>query len=262
MPPLKKQSARAFADQFRSARLTALADGEAFDEIIHVVERLGSYLRKEELGDNGCHGDLNKYSDKLLEFVTERGLAAENRSQFKNLLTPFKTLYNLVREARNDALHQGAFARHLTKHAIELGIILEEVLSTYMDPVIADFMVRNPVCGEPWQPIAFLRQQMLANSFSYLPVALPDKRWFVVSDGSIATFLGADRQSKDRTKLLAMTLEEASTARPSFLTPTKPIPETTSLKEALDLLGRSPILLVENPDATSLLGIVTAFDLL
>jgi hypothetical protein len=26
----------------------------------------------------------------------------------------------------------------------------------------------NPICGELWQPVAFVRQQMLANSFSYL----------------------------------------------------------------------------------------------
>ena len=72
-----------------------------------------------------------------------------------------------MKDGRNDALHQGAFARHLTKHAIELAIVLEDVLSNDLDPVVTDFMLRNPVCGEPWQPIAFLRQQMLANSYSF-----------------------------------------------------------------------------------------------
>jgi hypothetical protein len=150
-----------------------------------------------------------------------------------------------------------------------------------MDAVVADFVVRNPVCGEPWQPIAFLRQQMLANSFSYLPVcgeglpellvgdartqSWPDKPWFVVSDRSIATFLGADREGKERRKRLAKTLKEVSSdERHRFLVHAEPIPATTPLQEALDLLGKSPspILLVRNPAGTGLLGIVTPFDLL
>ena len=51
MPNITRDPAIAFANQLRSARLTALRDAEAFDEIIHVVERLGSYLYKESLGD-------------------------------------------------------------------------------------------------------------------------------------------------------------------------------------------------------------------
>jgi CBS domain-containing protein len=264
MPSLTKESARWFADQFRSARLAALADAEAFDEIIHVVERLGSYLSKEDWGDVGKHGDLDKYRGRLLELVKTAGLATESRSQPKNLLMPFDTLYELVREARNDALHQGAFARHLTKHAIELAIILEDALTNDMEPVVADFMVRNPVCGEPWQLLAFLRQQMLANSYSYLPVCRDGNQWFFISDASIATFLGSDRKGQKRRKRLAMTIEEASalTEGPISLTPVEPVDEATSIDRALDLLSRSPILLVKNPSGTGLLGIVTAFDLL
>ena len=115
MPSLKKEPARWFADQFRSARLAALADAEAFDEITHVVERLGSYLSKEDLGDIGKNGVLDKYRFRLLDLVKTAGLATESRSQSKNCLTPFETLYELVRAARNDALHQGAFARRLKK---------------------------------------------------------------------------------------------------------------------------------------------------
>jgi CBS domain-containing protein len=264
MPSLTKESARSFADQFRSARLTALADAESFDQIIHVVERLGSYLCKEELGDKGRHGDLGKYRGGLVALVKSRGLALESRPRFSNVMTPFETLYDLVQEARNDALHQGAFARHLTKHAIELAIILEDVLSNDMDPIVTDFMVRNPVCGEPWQPIAFLRQQMLANSYSYLPVLRSDKQWAVISDAAIATFLGPDRKGTARRTRLAMTLEEASTLseRPLVPSPGVFVDEKTSLDQAFDLLSRSPILLVRSPVGSGLVGILTAFDLL
>ena len=49
-------------------------------------------------------------------------------------LTPFSRLYDLVQDARNDALHQGAFARHLTIHAIGLALILEDALRSSEEP--------------------------------------------------------------------------------------------------------------------------------
>jgi CBS domain-containing protein len=264
MPALTRESARTFADQFRSARLAALADAESFDQIIHVIERLGSYLTKEEFSDHGKHGDLGKYKITMVELVQSHGLAAESRAEFKNLLTPFETLYDLVKNARNDALHQGAFARHLTKHAIELAIILEDLLSNYLHPVVTDFMVRNPICGEPWQPVAFLRQQMLANSFSYLPVLQGEKEWGVVSDAAIAKFLGPKYNGGNRTKRLAMTIDAASTQNDNPISLLRPafVEEADPLEKALDRLTTSPILLVRSPSGTSLLGILTAFDLL
>lgn len=265
MPRLTRESARVFIDQFRSARLAALADSESFDQVIHVVERLGSYLSKEELGDLGKYGSLEKYRPGFIAYVKSRGVAVDDGSQFDRLLTPFETLYDLVKDARNDALHQGAFARHLTKHAIELAIILEEVLSAEMDTTVIDFMVHNPLCGEHWQPVAFLRQQMLANSYSYLPVVMKDGHWRVVSDAAIATFLGADREGRERRKRLAMTLEQAvqHSEKPLKLMPPGFIDKMTSIDEALDQLGNSPILLVHGSDeGARIIGVLTAFDLL
>ena len=157
---------------------------------LDAVERLGSYLSKEELGDKGRSGDLGKYKTKIEELV-ERPGTAEPPDKCRASLTPFSTLYDLVRDARNDAVHQGAFARHLTRHAIELAIILEDALSSYMYRA-TDFMALNPVCAELWQPVGFIRQQMLANSYSYLPVRDDDENWSVVSDSAIAIFLGSE----------------------------------------------------------------------
>jgi hypothetical protein len=153
MPNMTREPAIAFANQLRSARLAALGDAEAFDGIIHVVERIGSYLSKERLGDLGRDGSLYKYSKELMDLASNSGMAMETPEQFSVLLTPFGRLYDLVTVARNDALHQGAFARHLTGHVIELAITLEDALSNHLDPVVTDFMVRNPVCAEPWQPV-------------------------------------------------------------------------------------------------------------
>jgi hypothetical protein len=264
MPNLSPESAKAFSDQFRAARLAALADAEAFDGIIHVVERLGSYLTKERLGDKGDHGGLHEYKDELCEFAKMSSANCPNRGDRKHLLTPFETLFKLVKDGRNDALHQGAFARHLTKHAIELAIILEDALSTEMNPIVMDFLVQNPVCGELWQPVAFVRQQMLANSFSYIPVLVSANDWRVVSDAGIARFLGGSRGGKPRTRLLSKTVEEAFDAsqKPLGFAPAISVAATATLESALELLEKSSILVVPNPSGTGLLGILTAFDLL
>ena len=106
MPSMTREPAIAFVNQLRSARLAALGDAEAFDGIIHVVERLGSYLSKERLGDKGEYGSLNKYKGELTDLAARSGLAAETPERFRELLTPFEPLYDLVTVARNDALHK------------------------------------------------------------------------------------------------------------------------------------------------------------
>jgi hypothetical protein len=94
----------------------------------------------------------------------ESALASEVPAQWRGIHVPFPLLYGIVKDARNEALHQGAFARHLTVHAIELSLVLEDAMRrSFENPVVGDFMVRNPVCAELWQPLSFVRQQMLTN---------------------------------------------------------------------------------------------------
>jgi CBS domain-containing protein len=258
MPEISRESAVVFASQFRAARLEALGDAEAFVGIIHTVERLGSYLK-------GRQGSLGAYQSVLSTLATRSVFASEKFRKFRNVLTPFDTLYELVRVARNDALHQGAFARHLTNHAIELAILLEDALSTYinLNPVVADFMARNPVCAEPWEPIGFIRQKMLANSFSCLPVCCDNEEWFIISDFLIANFLRSAPDEKSRKNRMAMPLNEARRQNLLELHSREFVDGNTEISKALDLLKPElPILLVGNKDSKHLLGVVTAFDLL
>jgi hypothetical protein len=260
MPDLTKAARLTFADQLRFARHTALGDAEGFDEIVHAVERLGSYLTKERIGDVGDQGNLNKYQCALSELASSSGLASDVPSSFRGLLTPFNQVYDLVRLARNDAMHQGAFARHLTVHAVELAIILEDALTQFESPMISDFMVRSPLCAELWQPVGFVRQQLLANSYSYLPVR-KDQKWYLISDVAIAIYLGPVRDGKGRRKRLASTLADAF--RPWDLRPVELKPESTLLEDALTALTRESVLLVHHShDEHALAGLVTAFDLL
>ena len=54
---------------------------------------------------------------------------------------------------------------------------------------VSDFMVRDPVCAHLWQPISLIRQRMLTNSFSCLPVQNEEEQWCLVSDLQIAMYL-------------------------------------------------------------------------
>jgi len=260
LKPLNRETAVFFAHQFRDARLKALGDAEEFDQIIHVIERLGSYMTGKQDG-------LGKYTDSLNCLAAKSSLAEVIPDRFRCILTPFSELYESVRVGRNDALHQGAFARHLTNHAIELAIILEDALSHIMEAKISHYMTRNPACAELWQPVAFIRQQMLGNSYSYMPVLESgeeqdqENEWSVVSDVAIAKYLGAERGSNIRRTRLTMTLEQARN-KGLELRCAKAIDEKTTITEALEHLGSEQVLLIKGPKRRSLLGIVTAFDLL
>jgi hypothetical protein len=240
----------AFANQLRCAREAALKDAEAFDGIIHCVERLGKFLIKRSTGD------LGKYRSALKEISSRSALAEDLPERFRGLLTPFSPLLDLVTYARNDAFHEGASARHLTGHAIELALILEDALRSSETPVVSDYMVRNPVCAELWQPLGFIRQQMLAGSFSFLPVLNERRKWCLLSDRTIAAYLGTDWT--ERKKRMAFTLREAEVD----LKIAKLVEEDTSLEKALRFLKAAPLLVRRKGKTAELLGIVTAFDLL
>jgi hypothetical protein len=118
-------------------------------------------------------------------------------------------------------------------------------------------MVKNPIIAELWQPVSFIRQQMLANSYSYLPL-YAEEGWRVVSDSAIANYLGPKTGVESR-RLLATPLRDASI----LLSEAMFVDEKTPLGDALSCLVATPLLLVKNPfTPDSLLGIVAAFDLL
>jgi hypothetical protein len=242
MPPeIESAAVLNFADQLRSAREAAIRDGEAFDVVIHATERLGSFL-------NGAIGDLGRYEEKLA------GLCLESEDNV--FITPFSLLFDLVKDARNDALHQGAFARHLTAHAIELALRLEDALRNRLPAIVENYMVRNPTCAEFWQPIGLIRQQMLANSFSFMPVKAEDGQWRLLSDATLAVYL---RENADeRKKRMARRLKESGID----LNPATFVSEKAGLAEAALIVANGPLLVHHEDDPMILVGILTAFDLL
>ncbi|MGH9786513.1 MAG: hypothetical protein ACRD88_20275, partial [Terriglobia bacterium] len=90
---------RNFCEQLRDARASAFRDAEAFDEIIWVVERIGCFFCKRT-------GDLGKYQKNIETLAKESPLGEDVPARWRGIHTPFPLLYDLVRKARNDALHQ------------------------------------------------------------------------------------------------------------------------------------------------------------
>ena len=205
---LKDDEKLYFRDQLRAARAIALRDAEAFEEIVFVVERLGKFLNPK--------AEKLVAKKAVLESIAQSSLLFEKiPGCFVNFHLPFTILFDLVRESRNDALHEGAFARHLTVHAIELSLIIEDALMSEMN-LVSHFMVRNPACAYEWQPLSFIRQTMLINSFSYLPVLTETggkKNWKLISDLAVAKYWRENRFGKKPKDSLADKLDRERMGR-------------------------------------------------
>jgi hypothetical protein len=250
-----------FLDELRQARLAAQKDAEAFDQLLFVFERLGCYRLAEvtSLGD---------YRASLLALAEESALGGPLPEQVVPWHSDKSDLYALVNQARNDALHQGAGARHLTEHAIELALLFEDALMNGTVPMtkLPDIMVRSPVTAEPWQPVSFVRQVMLTNSFSALPIFF-EHRWWVITDARVAAFLRQGQPNKaQRSERLCKTIEEVGT---QLLTPAviEQPPYADISDDFVAKLDGSIILVCGadrqgNDPSPPLLGIVTAFDIL
>jgi CBS domain-containing protein len=178
-----------YRDELRAARYSALADSEGFLAICYALEALGLRLldRKESLG---------AYKNKLKAIATQSVILSELPECYPGTFTGFDALFDLVKTARNDAMHTGVYARHAAAAGIELCIGLEEALmntkeNTEETPVtrqlVKDYMVKSPIVVEAWQPVAQARQLMLTHSFSFLPVKLD--RWKLVSETAMARYV-------------------------------------------------------------------------
>jgi CBS domain-containing protein len=244
-----------FRDQLREARAVALRDAEAFEEVVFVIERLGVYL-------TGSVAGLGGYARWVADEARVSPLAEDIPSQLPDWHTTFATLYALVQQARNDALHEGAFARHLTRHAVDLSLVLEDALM--VDAVSArDFMVSDPVCALWWQPISSIRRNMLANSFSFLPVATEGgggSRWRLLSDFSLASYLRSAESRAARNNLLARRLGDVVQAGDITLSEATVCGPEDSVGIVLERSQGKPVLVVGSDG--DLRGIVTPFDVL
>jgi hypothetical protein len=222
--PLDAEERTFFRDKLRGARYAALADSEGFNEICFAIEALGQRLDRRQ-------GSLGTYRQRLRRLADHSPVLSELALTDGSQFTCFDALYEAVQSARNDAMHTGAYARHVTDAALELCLGLEEALMEQEAPrrtSVRDFMVKAPVFVEPWNLVAHARQLMLTHSFSFLPI-LVEGRWNLVSELALARYLN---RQEGRSKLLAKTLLEVTVPKSGPL---------LELQEAVVVDGSCPI---------------------
>ncbi len=251
---MKQEIALHFRDQLRVARAAALRDAEAFQEIVFVLERMGAFLSSDRT-------NLGKYFLEIKAEAVRSPMAKEVPKELPHFHQQFDVKYQIVREARNAALHEGALARHLTANAVELSLVLEEGIMSELHQV-SDFMVRNPVCASMWQPLSFIRQIMLVNSFSYLPVQVEKdgkKDWRLISDFRLAQCLR--KKGKVGKVELIQRLEDAVKSGDIELHSARTCGPQDKIETVLLTSDGLPTLVL-SPDNNELLGLLTPFDLL
>ena len=237
-----------FRNELRDARYAAGRDSEGFQQIVFAIERLGRLSCPNARG----LGQLRRVLSKLASKST---LAAPHLDATGIEQPSFETLFDLVLNGRNDALHQGAIARNLTRHAVELELILEDALVTTRR-LVRDFMAGNPLCAELWEQIASIRRSMLVNQFSFVPFAHED-RWYLLSDEMLARYLAGD----ERRTRLAKSLGEALHANELVPSGAKQCFEDEFVEQVLSAEHGLPVL-VFHRDPQKLVGILTAYDIL
>lgn len=232
--------------RLRDARALVLRDAESFHEAVTVLERIGQVVSGQ------VRGGLNDYKGALLELALP-GEKAES--------TEVARLFETVREARNMAVHEGAWARHLSSRLVDFFLILEQAIMKKMK-CAEDIMVRQPIVAETWHMIAHVRLTMLANSFSNVPVLI-DNRWHIITDLMIMRFLRGAPDGKEKKARLSSQLE--ASIRKGEIVPIVArcfLPET-KLDDLISAMDVGPALVTDgNSSAPRLLGILTSFDLL
>jgi CBS domain-containing protein len=241
----------AFRNELRGAREVCARDAEAFDEVLFVVERLGCRL-------SGRIGDLGSYQRCLSELAQRSLLVAASPDTSDEGHPHFPSLFEAIRLARNEALHHGAVARHLASRVIELALILEDALASELQQV-RYLMVKNPIVAETWQTLSAIRQVMLANAFSYLPLHW-SRKWYLVSDHAIAIhLLMAEKRKAEMAKTLENVLEG------DFATRLMEAPDCSpdaSAAKAVEQMKHGVPVLVFSQDKAHLVGLVSPADLL
>ncbi len=121
-------------------------------------------------------------------------------------------------------------------------------------------MVMNPICAEMWLPISIIRQQMLANSFSYLPVFCDDG-WQLVSDLAIVRYLTCPERNSRMIKTLSEALQIGQES--IVLTKVTCCVSSTLMDGLLASFQDSQCLVVCRENCPKdIVGILTPFDLL
>lgn len=239
-----------FLARLRSARALVLRDSESFTEASTVLEHIGQVVG----GKLGV--GLKDHQAVLIGMVRDTDEASEESA---------RRLFNVVREARNKAVHDGSYARHLNSRLVDLLLMLEEAIMTNMDRV-EDLMVRNPVAAESWHLVSHVRKMMLGNSFTWIPIFQIKEthgRWMLIRDAVLMRWIRKETNKKKQKERLAMPVGVAISEHGLDVKGAICCPPNTAIAEILRRMNDDPTLVTEKiQGGERLLGIITAFDLL
>lgn len=254
---LKRDELRDYRDRLRKARYAALADAEGFSEICFTLEQLGVRL-------TGKANGLGNYLSAIEAFVPSQMTSLAEKED--NYLSRFSALFEIVRNARNDAMHTGAYARHVTQRAIELCILLEDGLMpklNMLDSTVGDYMVKEAIWISQTQPMARARQLMLTHSFSNLPVNLGEK-WYLLTEMALARYLAKAESVEDRYILLGRSVAEAYEDDPLLLKDVndKTVNIKTTVRDLMLCSDQTDPMLWLVVNGKELAGVISPFELM
>jgi hypothetical protein len=130
--------------------------------------------------------------------------------------------------------------------------------------LIRDFMVLDPATACLWQPISFVREQMLMHAYSYIPIYLDKdplhKSWGLISECAMAKYLRHQCDENERKKRLAASVEQAIESKDLYIDHPETCAPKDSIDDVLDRWRNMPILVIHPSYPDRLMGIVTAFD--
>jgi hypothetical protein len=210
----------------------------------------------------GAEATLNAYRVHIEHIAQSVPSLSSLADQFPMFFTRFDALYDVVRRARNDAMHGGVYARHATDAAVELCIGLEEAVMVGSGQItkVRDYMIKAPLVAEPWHLVAHVRQVVLTHSFSFLPM-FHEGAWSLVSEMSLVKYL-RPKSATDRRRALAQSLSRAI-ADGLELVPTTPIAPDDDVADVLAGTSTSvnPVLWVV-VESGRLVGVLSPFELM
>ena len=252
MSVLCREQSVYFRNKLRVARDAALHDSEGFQQVLFAVEQLGRQKWQE---NNKLPQSLGQMKGNFSQFVDS---SFDGKGD-----TDFATLYQMMVDGRNDAMHVGAVARSLTATCVKISIVLEEALmATVSDATIEDYMVHSPVVTYEWQRIGLIRQTMLEHSFSHLPFFRKGLcTWHLVSAHEICHYLRECR-NECRNSRLAKILSEAIQEDRLTSTKAKVVCPEDRVECALNKTRCGEPVLVLHPATNDLIGVANSFDLM
>jgi CBS domain-containing protein len=237
----------------RNARALVLRDAEAFHEASTALEHIGQVIC------GGVRNGLFQYEPNLIGLGLDQGVTNENQ---------LSRLCQFIRTSRNSAVHDGAWARHVSVKLIEFLVILEDGIQVRMKKErnnnmlkVEDIMVRSPVVAETWQMVAHVRREMLTNSFSNLPIFW-NGDWHVITDTELMQFLRSAVNHEEYKKRLNSPIESVLGENKISIAKAETCFDQQSLDDPVRIKSQPVLLVCQPEDKKRLVGILSAFDLL